>query len=125
MSPIRITNQTRGSLIGERVRLADGWWSRLRGMLGRPEPEAGGGLLLVPCRGVHMFGMRYPLDVLLLDETGRVLAVHESLEPWSRTDYHGEARYGLELPTGTIQASETSSGDRLSWTEVSSDGKAT
>lgn len=121
---LRIENETRGSLLGERIRLADRWWSRLRGLLGRPEPEEGEGLMLVPCRGVHMFGMSYPLDVLLMDEEGEVLEVYESLEPWGRTGFHGEARYALELPAGTVGGTGTEPGDRLSWTNAPSDGGA-
>lgn len=121
---LRIENETRGSLLGERVRLADGWWSRLRGLLGRPEPEAGEGLMIVPSRGVHMFGMRYPLDVLLLDDGGEVLEAYESLEPWSRTGLNDEARYALELPTGTVGATGTEPGDRLSWTNTPNEGGA-
>ena len=123
-SLLRVENETRGSTLGERIRVADGWWSRLRGLLGRPEPDAGEGLLIDPSRGVHMFGMRYPLDVLLVDEERRVLTVHESLEPWSRTRYHPDARYALELPTGTIQASGTETGDRLAWTPLNEERTA-
>ncbi len=36
-------------------------------MLGRPAPKAGEGLLLTPCQSVHMYGMRFPLDVAFLE----------------------------------------------------------
>ena len=36
-------------------------------MLGRPAPRPGEGLLLTPCSSVHMYGMRFPLDVAFLD----------------------------------------------------------
>jgi len=124
LSTLRIENETRGALLGDRIRVADGWWTRLRGLLGRPEPDEGEGLMIVPCRGVHMFGMSYPLDVLLLDDEGEVLEIYESLEPWSRSGYHGDARCALELPAGTVGATGTAPGDRLSWRDARNDGGA-
>lgn len=102
-------------MLGRRVAVADGWWRRLRGFLGRPEPEEGEGLLLVPCNGVHMYGMSFPLDVLMLDEGRRVLACYHGLPPWKRSRYHSEARYALELPAGTLEETGTREGDVLEW----------
>ena len=62
-----------------RVCMADGVFTRLRGLLGHPEPQPGEGLLIVPCSGVHMFGMRYPLDVAFLDGSGRVVRTSAAL----------------------------------------------
>lgn len=115
MERIEIRNRDRDAVLGRRIAVADGWWSRLRGMLGRPEPEAGEGLLLVPCSGVHMFGMSYPLDVLLLDEDRRVVACYPELEPWKRSAFHSDARYALELPAGTAEETGTRKGDVLEW----------
>ena len=56
MSTLRVVNRTRGAVVGSRVQVADRFWSRLRGFLGRPQPSPGEGLLLTPCDGVHMFG---------------------------------------------------------------------
>jgi len=115
MTLVRIENESRATTLGERVRVADGWWSRLRGMLGRPAPERGEGLLLVPCRGVHMWGMRYPLDVVMMDAERRVIELYEELAPWCRTRVHRDARFALELPAGTIRGTGTTTGDRLRW----------
>lgn len=59
--------------------------------------------------------MSFDLDVLFLDEKGRVLEVYRSLRPWKRTRRVGGARYVLEVPVGTIDASGTDVGDELSW----------
>lgn len=45
--------------------------ARRRGLRGRSELE--GVLVLRPCRAVHTFGVRFPLDVAFCDESGRVL----------------------------------------------------
>lgn len=45
--------------------------ARRRGLLGRDHLE--GALVLRPCRSVHTFGMRFPLDVAFLDADGTVL----------------------------------------------------
>ena len=68
-------------MLGSRIVHADSWLSRFRGLLGRPEPEAGEGLLLVPCGSVHMLGMRYAIDVALLNRERRVVSLHPRLVP--------------------------------------------
>jgi uncharacterized membrane protein (UPF0127 family) len=115
MRTVSVVNRTRDIPLGERVALADSYFTRLRGLLGRPEPREGEGLLILPSAGVHMYGMRYPLDVLLLDGKGTVVAVYPGLAPWGRTRLHRGARAALELPVGTIGESGTEEGDLLEW----------
>ncbi|MGH9379455.1 MAG: DUF192 domain-containing protein [Thermoanaerobaculia bacterium] len=112
---LRVHNRTRGTLLGDHIAVADGFWTRLRGLLGRDGLEEGEGLLIAPSRGVHMFGMRFPLDVLLLDREQRVQAGFAGLAPGKATGMRKGVRYALELPSGTIAATGTHSGDTLEW----------
>lgn len=113
--PVTVTNVSRGHTLGTRIGVADGWWSRLRGLLGRPAPADGEGLLLVPCRSVHMFGMRVALDVAFVDQDGAVIAAYHALPPGGRTGWHRRARAALELPPGTLRRTGTLAGDTLTW----------
>ncbi|MCS6850477.1 MAG: DUF192 domain-containing protein, partial [Gemmataceae bacterium] len=79
----RLTSRHSGAVIAEQVAIADGFWSRLLGWQFRSAPPAGHGLLLVPCASVHTFGLRFPIDAVALDRTGRVLAVHRAVPPGS------------------------------------------
>lgn len=115
MKPIRVVNRTRGTVLGGRVLLADDLMARMRGFLFRTEPSAGEGILLSPCQAVHMFGMRFPLDVVFIDESGTVVATHPDLRPWKWTGLHRKALHALELPAGTILGTGTRTGDALSW----------
>lgn len=112
---IAIHNRTRERALGDRILVADRFWTRLRGLLGSPEPEPGEGLLILPSRGVHMYGMKYPLDVLLLDREARVVATYPRLVPGRRTRVHATARCAVELPVGSIDRTGTHEGDVLEW----------
>lgn len=116
MGLLRVVNTGRNHELGTRVRLADAWLTRLRGMLGQPAPAAGEGLLLTPCRSAHMYGMRYPLDIAFLDANRAIVAMYHSLPPGSRTYWHRNALHALELPAGTLESSGTAMGDVLTWT---------
>jgi uncharacterized protein len=123
MRLLRVVNTGRNWELGTRVRWADGFLSRLRGMTGRPAPRAGEGLLLTPCRSVHMYGIRFPLDVAFLDAAGAVVASYPSLRPGSRTRWHWDAVHALELPAGTLERSGTAAGDILRWSVQQESGK--
>lgn len=81
----------------------------------RPPPAEGEGILLSPCKGVHMFGMKFPLDVLFLDRSGQVVASFPNLAPGARTPLQRGAYHALELPVGTIRRSGTVVGDLIEW----------
>ena len=116
--PVKVINRTRGSVLGDRVVVADRWWSRLKGLIGSDPLEPGRGLLLIPCRAVHMYGVTFPIDVAFLDPEGEVVAIYRSLAPGTRSKWHGEARAALELPEGKLGATGTTVGDRLVWSEA-------
>ena len=121
MSLVRVRSATRGAELANRVRVASGWWSRFRGLLGTSELEPGQGLLLTPCRSVHTWGMRYPIDVVFLDREGRSVAVYPDLPPSRRTAWHRDARQVLELPAGTLDGAGSRLGDRLEFGPVAMD----
>jgi uncharacterized membrane protein (UPF0127 family) len=115
--PVAIRNQNRGQTLGERIRVADRWWSRARGLLGKRLGE-GEGLLIRPCRAVHMFGMSYPIDVAFLDAGSRVVATYADLRPGRMTRFHRSAETALELPAGQLARTGTCVGDRLTITST-------
>lgn len=120
MTYFEMRNEDRGQSLGERIRVADRWWPRLRGLIGHAEVQAGEGLLIRPCQGVHMQWMKYPLDVAFLDPDGRVLATYHALQPWRFSKTHRGATAALELPVGTLEATGTMLGDLVSWQESKS-----
>lgn len=117
---MRIVNRTRGTLLGEHVILADSWWGRLRGFLGRIPPIEGEGIFLSPCDAIHTWGMSFALDVVFLDASGGVLAVREDVAPWSRPIRVSGARHVLEVPPGTVRATGTAVGDTCAWSRTES-----
>lgn len=119
MRLLSVRNESRaGALLGDRIGLANNAWTRLRGLLGRPPLDRGEGLLLDPCKAVHMFGMRQALDVAFLSASGDVVAVYPDLRPGQRSRFHREARQALELPVGTLVQTDTQIGDRLAIEDV-------
>jgi uncharacterized protein len=118
MRLLRVVNAHRNRELGNRIGLADRWLLRLRGMLGRPVPSLGEGLLLTPCRSIHMIGMRCPLDVAFLDGSGAVLATHRSISPGWRARGHPKAIHTLELAAGALEESGTTVGDVLVWSAL-------
>lgn len=93
------------------VGLADGWWSRLRGLMGRPPLQPGQGLWIRPCQQVHTQFMSAAIDVVFLDAEGRVLRVLPAMRPWRVSPFLRAAREVLELAAG--EADGLQPGDRL------------
>jgi uncharacterized membrane protein (UPF0127 family) len=57
------------------------WAERRDGLAGLEDLPHEWGLHLLPCRAVHMQGMRFALDLVWLDRRGRVVKVTEGLRP--------------------------------------------
>ena len=117
-----LTNETRGVVLAEQERWAVTPGARARGLLDTEHLSQGEALVISPCNSVHMFGMRYPIDVLFVDRDGFVVRAIENLQPMRMTRVYFRARRVVELPPGVIAASGTLAGDRLDLGEVPDDG---
>lgn len=109
----RLVDVTRGSVIATHVTRAAGWWDRLVGLMGRSRLEAGEGLLLEPCNGIHTCGMRFAIDLLVLDKNGRVLRMHTALKPWRVSLPVRGGRSVVELPADSLAESGLAVGDQV------------
>lgn len=93
------------------IKIADSYWTRLKGLLFYKEPITEEGLLITPCNSVHMFFMRFPIDVVFLDEMNRVVKTVSDLKPWKIVPPVRTAYAALELPAGTIAKKNIKKGD--------------
>jgi len=109
-----------GVLLADRLRSAHTHWTRLRGLLGTRRLEDGQGLWIKPCNQVHMFGMRYAIDVVFLDDEGRLLRMVHDLQPNRISPRVAGATSVLELPASTLARVGLAEGVRL---EIEGDGE--
>lgn len=98
-----------------RVKMANRFFSRLRGFMFYSEWPGFDGLLLYPCRSIHMFWMQFPLDVLYLDREGRVIHVIAHIRPNQTGPSIQGSSYVLEIPTGKARALGVAVGQILRW----------
>ena len=100
-------------MIAQRVAKARGFWSRALGLIGRPPLAAGEGLWLIPCNGIHTFGMRYSLDIIVLDSGMRVVRVALGVDPGRLVLSTAGGHSTLELPGGALRPGSVAVGDVL------------
>jgi uncharacterized membrane protein (UPF0127 family) len=91
----------------------DSMWSRMRGLLGRGALAPSEGLWISPCNSIHMFFMRFAIDVVFIDEKLQVVRVHEALQPWRWARGGKFAHSVLELPPGKAAFFNIRVGDKL------------
>jgi uncharacterized membrane protein (UPF0127 family)/catechol 2,3-dioxygenase-like lactoylglutathione lyase family enzyme len=113
MREARLVNLTRGTVLAETAAVAETPASRRRGLLGTASLPAGSGLLIVPCRQVHTFGMAYTIDVVFVDEAWNVKRVVHDMKPGRLGALVPRARAALELPAGKAAETGTVAGDML------------
>ncbi|MEO8639722.1 MAG: DUF192 domain-containing protein [Chloroflexota bacterium] len=110
---VRVDNLTRGTSVAERCRVAASLGDRAVGLLATPNLPAGEGLLIERTQSIHMFFMRYPIDVVFVDRHATVTRTVASLRPWRVVWWARGARDCIELPVGALLASGTAVGDQL------------
>ena len=100
-------------VIADKLEIATNFWGRLIGLLGRAELKTGQGLKIPSCRTVHMFFMRFPIDLVFCDANDKILVLQKNLKPWRISRYVAKADYVVELPEGEIERSKLEVGATL------------
>ncbi len=119
---VLVRNLRSQSVIASEVEVAATHLRRLVGLLGRTRKWAtpGNALWIRPSKGIHTFGMLFPIDVIFLDGELRVVYLQENVRPFRISAIRREALNVLELPALTINGTGTRVGDQLeivAWNE--------
>lgn len=116
---MRIVRESDKIVLAETAEVADTFWKRLKGLMFRPSLPPGDGLILQPCRQIHMMFMRFPIDAVFLDGENAVIKCYSQLSPWrGLTGYHSRAVKVIELPAGTVEKHDVKQGDKLLFEEA-------
>ncbi len=116
---VKVLNSRDQSVVGARVRLANSFWARFRGLMLVPELAEGEGLLISPCNSIHMMFMRFPIDAIFLDSSNCIRAVYEKLRPWTGfSGWHRDVSSVLELKSGSIQKTGIRVNDTLRMEQI-------
>lgn len=115
MAVAKVWNRTRGVSIADAATIANSSELRRTGLLKHDHLAAGEGLWIVPCEGVHTFGMKFPIDVVFLSRDKKVLKVRREMGR-ARISLCLRAHSVLELAAG---AARVERGDQLEFERVS------
>ena len=116
MKTILLRNQTRDNIVCPRCQLADNLWTRGKGLLGRKSLDQNEGILLVPGNSIHMFGMKFAIDVIYLTRDDIVTDFVENIAPGKAhiaKDNAGKPHSALEVAAGTVARVGVEVGDKL------------
>ncbi|MFM9107236.1 MAG: DUF192 domain-containing protein [Chloroflexota bacterium] len=107
----RVINERTGAEVFSDLNRARGRWGNFRGLMLRGSMPDGEGLLFAPARGIQTHFMRFPIDLIFLDETNRVVSIREAMAPW-KLDFTNAAAV-IEANGGMARRVGIDVGDRL------------
>lgn len=111
---IKIINKDTNKIIAEKVLVANSFWTRFKGLMLKTNLKDYDGILLYPCKAIHMLFMFISIDVIFMDINKKIIAIYSNLIPWiSYTRYHTDAFYTLELRPGSISQNNLKIGNNL------------
>lgn len=108
-----LRNRRNNQFIARKALLATGFFARAKGLLGRNALQEGEALIIRPCNVIHMFFMRFPIDVVFCSKQNKVLRIEHELKPWRTSPRVHLAHYVIELPAGKAEATDIQVGDEI------------
>ncbi len=110
---ISIFDETTQHMLAVRGEIADSFFSRLKGLLGRSSLEEGEALVITQCNSIHMFFMKFPIDACFLDKKNKVVGVVHQIRPFQLSPIFWRASCVIELPSGILAQARVSTGDQI------------
>lgn len=101
------------TVLFDNVDITTGFWERFRGLMNIQSIPDNYALMIRPCNQVHMFNMKFPLDVIYLSKNNTVVHVDEDLRPWKVGKTVKGAVSVIEVNSGTCARCDICPGDIL------------
>lgn len=109
----KIMNLTIGNIILEKVEIANSFFTRLKGLLGRERLEKKEGLIIKPCNSVHTIGMKFPIDVAFVNNDDEIIHIIYSMFPGKFSHVIKNSKYVIEVNAGVFRNQGLKIGDKI------------
>ena len=105
-----IKNRTKNKVISENFINLKGFLNKSIGLIGKNKFEA---VIFTTRFGIHTFGLKFPIDVLILDDKHKVVSIREDLKPNRIFLWNPKYNLVVELENGTVKKNKTEINDFL------------
>jgi uncharacterized membrane protein (UPF0127 family) len=105
-----LKNLTKNTVVSNDLKGASSFSDQVLGLLNPANPRS---LLFRTRFGIHTFGLKDPIDVLILDSSWKVVKTSVSLKPNRVFLWNPLFPIVIELPENSITNSKTATGDIL------------
>ncbi len=106
-----VKNLTQKTVISEDCKECKSWENQVLGLLKKDNPRS---LLFKTKSGIHTFGLKEDIDVIVLNNNHQVVKLAE-VKPNAFFFWNPKYNLILELPKGTIKKSKTKLSDQISF----------
>lgn len=109
---MKMRNISTDGVILDHIEIADTFYKRFMGLMGRSALEKGKGMKINPCNSIHCFFMKFPIDVLFVSKDHVVIKIISDMKPWRVSSLVRGTRYVIEVNVNEITG-KIMVGDRL------------
>lgn len=95
--------------------IAKRFHQRLMGLMFSSQLPINQALFIPNCVSIHTCFMRYPIDLVYVDDQGVITALVEQVKPWRMSRAKKPAKHVVELAAGGIARSEFYVGQHTLW----------
>ena len=117
MKKAKIMNVTKDKVLVQNCMMADNFFGRLVGLMGKKILSTDEGMLISPCKSVHTFFMRFDVDIIFVDRNFEVVKIIKNVKPWKFSPYIKSARHIVEIASrvtnSELRSEKVEVGDKL------------
>jgi len=103
----------KAELILPELLIAESFWSRMKGLLGKKELSSTQALWIRPCNNIHTFFMKFTIDCIFVNRSNVIQKIYPRVGPFRIAGPVWKANSVLEFPEGTAEKWNLKIGDQL------------
>ena len=113
MAKLYKTTDQGAQLLADQLQVAESFWSRGKGLLGRQEIKTQEALWIKPCNNIHTFFMKFAIDCIFVDKKMEIKKLVENVHPFKLVGPFWKAHSVIETKSGFINSNKLKIGDQL------------